>query len=341
MGIAMDPVTAQGSAVQPPLPLQALQEKLLFHTCDLDEARDKVSDVYTSHALDFNGMDKPLDTWFFHIPLLSSSVNYLGYGSEMLVNPGPLESFYMVQTPLKGGSSVHCGNQSVETSTQLSSVISPTESTKMIWRADCWKTQVKLDRSALEHCLSQLLERPLSDPLLFELGMDMESDAGKAWWKTVNYVVDELATVHKLPHAGAIARQLEQLLANTLLHLQPHNYSGELSHQPNNIAPRHVKRAEEFINSNYKKDICSEDLVAASGASERTLYEGFKKFRSISPMKLLKVTRLKKVHEALSAAEPGDCVTRIATDCGFNQLGRFSVEYRQRFGESPSETLRR
>jgi transcriptional regulator GlxA family with amidase domain len=58
-------------------------------------------------------------------------------------------------------------------------------------------------------------------------------------------------------------------------------------------------------------------------------------------MKLLKATRLNEVNKALTAADPGDCVTRIATDCGFSQLGRFAVEYRQRFGESPSETLKR
>ena len=37
----------------------------------------------------------------------------------------------------------------------------------------------------------------------------------------------------------------------------------------------------------------------------------------------------------------GRHVTEIATALGFVELGRFSVEYRRAFGESPSETLRR
>ena len=32
-------------------------------------------------------------------------------------------------------------------------------------------------------------------------------------------------------------------------------------------------------------------------------------------------------------------VTGVALRCGFVELGRFSVQYRQRFGERPSETL--
>ena len=38
---------------------------------------------------------------------------------------------------------------------------------------------------------------------------------------------------------------------------------------------------------------------------------------------------------------PLHTVTEIALDNGFTHLGRFSVNYRELFGESPSETLAR
>jgi AraC-like DNA-binding protein len=45
---------------------------------------------------------------------------------------------------------------------------------------------------------------------------------------------------------------------------------------------------------------------------------------------------------ALLRADPAAAtVTGIATDHGFWELGRFSVEYRALFGEMPSASLRR
>jgi AraC-like DNA-binding protein len=48
------------------------------------------------------------------------------------------------------------------------------------------------------------------------------------------------------------------------------------------------------------------------------------------------------VRRALLRADPSTAtVTRLATDHGFWELGRFSVAFRALFDESPSESLRR
>ena len=61
----------------------------------------------------------------------------------------------------------------------------------------------------------------------------------------------------------------------------------------------------------------------------------------MGPIRYLWLRRMHLAHRALLLAEPGSTsVTDVATDHGFWELGRFSVEYRQLFGETPSATLR-
>lgn len=51
--------------------------------------------------------------------------------------------------------------------------------------------------------------------------------------------------------------------------------------------------------------------------------------------------RMHLARRALRRAAGGETVTDVATRYGFWQLGRFAVEYRALFGETPSATLRR
>jgi AraC-like DNA-binding protein len=61
----------------------------------------------------------------------------------------------------------------------------------------------------------------------------------------------------------------------------------------------------------------------------------------VSPTQYLLLRRLRLDRRALRDADPDVTrVTDIATELGFWELGRFSVKYRQIFGESPSTTLR-
>ncbi|TMK47760.1 MAG: AraC family transcriptional regulator [Alphaproteobacteria bacterium] len=62
----------------------------------------------------------------------------------------------------------------------------------------------------------------------------------------------------------------------------------------------------------------------------------------MGPIRYLSLRRMHLVRRALLRADPSTTtVTRLATDQGFWELGRFSVAYRALFGESPSQTLRR
>lgn len=102
-----------------------------------------------------------------------------------------------------------------------------------------------------------------------------------------------------------------------------------------------VSRAEAWINLHLTEPIGVQDVASALGVCTRTLQLAFRCARGYSPLRAILLRRLDRVHAALAAAKPSATVTDIATSFGFFELGRFSVRYRQQFGEKPSETLAR
>lgn len=84
------------------------------------------------------------------------------------------------------------------------------------------------------------------------------------------------------------------------------------------------------------------DVCAAIGVSERTLQYAFRRYVDMAPLAYLGMCRLSRVHSALLAADPqSTTVTALAMRFGFLHLGRFAVNYKRTFGESPSVTLSR
>jgi adenylate cyclase len=106
-------------------------------------------------------------------------------------------------------------------------------------------------------------------------------------------------------------------------------------------APRDVRRAIEYMRRNVGRRIAMADLVAVCHVSERTLRKHFRTFIGVSPLGFLRRLRLAAVREALLKGTRGTSVTEVATLHGFTHFGRFSSQYRQCFGETPSITLGR
>jgi len=103
-------------------------------------------------------------------------------------------------------------------------------------------------------------------------------------------------------------------------------------------APGDVKRALDYLHTHYAEPVALEDLVAVSRVPGRTLNEHFRAFTGLSPLAYLKRHRLQRARGWL-ATGCASTVTEAAIRGGFQHLGRFSRDYKEAFGERPSETL--
>ena len=105
--------------------------------------------------------------------------------------------------------------------------------------------------------------------------------------------------------------------------------------------PTIVQRAIDVAAASNGERLTVVGLCRAVGVSERTLRTAFHHVHGVSPKQFLIQRRLKEAHDALLRARGAKgAVTRIATQSGFFELGRFAGCYRHVFGVRPSETLR-
>jgi AraC-like DNA-binding protein len=138
-----------------------------------------------------------------------------------------------------------------------------------------------------------------------------------------------------------VARALEQALVDAMVRCLTESTpveTGAGSHHHSRV----IGRFEDLLAANAGKPMYLAEICAAIGVSERTLRVCCQQHLGMGPVRYLWLRRMHFARRALFLGAPEtSTVTDIATEFGFWELGRFSVEYRALFGESPSASLRR
>lgn len=317
-----------------------LSKYAVLCTDDLDEARDGVSRVFSPHELSIPFAGERLGTRLSHAPVGSVSINRLRYGATVDIDVGCINDFLLVMMPLAGVSEVRCGNESIHSTPEVASVISPALPLRMRSSHDCDQIMVRIDRALVErHCM-QYLGRDLRRPIEFQLSMDLTESGGESWCGLIRYLVAELDRPANVFTSPLTRAHVEQLIVSTLLLAHPNIYREDLMRPAQPIAPAYIKRVEEYIKANADQPLTVGDLAAFAGVSASTLFAGFREYRDTTPIAYLKGVRMKHAHAELRMASGGKAkVTDVAVRWGFTHLGRFAADYKRWFGELPSDTL--
>ena len=101
-----------------------------------------------------------------------------------------------------------------------------------------------------------------------------------------------------------------------------------------------VQRASQLLRDHVAEGTRIGVISRAVGVSERTLRNAFQREHGLSPKQYDVRERLQAARQALCSVNDSDTVTKVASQYGFFELGRFARLYKDAFGESPSETIR-
>lgn len=162
---------------------------------------------------------------------------------------------------------------------------------------------------------------------------------GSRWQALLAYVVQSVEASGRVRGAPSMGRHLEELICMDLLQIWAEGAGIGLRDGARAAAPRHVREAEEIMAREARDPPTVAEVARRVGVSARTLSEGFRRFRGITPREFLRARRLEGLRAALQNPLPGDSVTSIAGDWGYVNLGALAQVYQQWFGELPARTL--
>jgi AraC-like DNA-binding protein len=226
-------------------------------------------------------------------------------------------------------------------------VCGPTRAVLSSPRQDYWakssgvgaRLRICITEHAVREQLSALLGELAAKPLQFALDMDLTAGFGNRFARHVLAAAVDFERTNSISASAVTTISFEQFIICELLLYHPHNYSDALQRLGRSVAPRDVKRAIDYMHAHLDGPLTVGRLATTVGVAGRTLFKHFQDAHGTSPMRYARNLRFEKARQELLSAAGGRTITEIATRYGFSHLGRFAVEYRLRFGESPSQTL--
>lgn len=312
----------------------------LMQAYSVDEAVHLVGASLSPHKLRVNELAPQALASLSALSLGDCAIVSLKYGFDVDIDAGHIDDYFMLKLTVAGMGRITSDDTVATTSPASIFVTSPQSHTHFRMSSSCRHVTTRVCRRAMEERLTHKLGRNLHVPLEFELEIGSETDFGRAWWQLISHICDISATAPSVLATDEVRAQYSRTIIELLLHSAPHNYSDAMLAVDAHISPRHVRRAQEYIEAHLPEIRSVADIAEAIGVSPRTLQNGFKQTLNLSPVEYLRRVRVQALHRLLLAADGSGSVTTLMTSVGIASFGRYAEYYRKQIGVAPSLTLR-
>lgn len=316
---------------------KALNPPLRFHADSLDRLCESAVSILGATIESLPKGDVAFNAQGRCHKLPSSDLWFCSYEVPVTLK-FPEADFVRIQFQRTGVGATRVDNELIPVTASQSCISSSTA--ELTFERDFQQFAWRIPRNALSRKLAALTGRSVAQRLEFDHSLDLTTPRSAGLLRILDCLID---TIEAAPPDAAklVAAELENALLVSLLCAAQHNFRDLLDRGSPAAAPWQVHRAESFIEANWDKPITVEDIVAATGASARSVFRAFKQSRGYSPMEFAKHLRLRHARRLLESADPSLSVTEIAVACGFGNLSRFSKDFSRAFGAPPSALLNR
>jgi len=275
------------------------------------------------------------------VKLGRNTLHYNRFRADTEIKSGPYtDTIFFV---LGGGvpTTIHPDKERLVISPQKAAIITSANQIKVERPENSELLILRVSSSDLWHHFEKLMGRHDRGSLIFDLSIDVNDGPGAMFKRLLEYLTNELEYNDLVMRNPDLRRSYDEILLSALLAL-PHNQLEKLNKDRQyQITPGLVRRAEEYMKAHLNEAITISDLLQICNCSRSVLFSAFRKAQGYTPMEFLTEQRLQSARERLLKSNFESSVALIALECGFINLGRFSQYYRNRFGELPSDTLRK
>ena len=308
----------------------ALHTCRLFETDNLEEAREGISRVLQPHRLHLHATAIAPRWHMDFLRLGRIGIGTIAFGPATLQVP-PLDGYHAIIFCLQGNGVLKAPRQERTIDRSHGLVCSPDEPLSGTFSDDCVQLIVQVERERLSEYTGRRQIRLLPS-------LDLNRARLQPWRRLLATVITDGEAIALARKQSDVAASYEQLLLQLLLAGQDMDVDPR---RRQTVRPAALRRAVGFIREHFAAPLTLADIAEVSRVPERTLNEAFRQFEGVSPMRYLREVRLEAVRAALLRRCSNGSVTSVAMSAGFNHLGRFARDYRGRFGEAPSETMKR
>lgn len=168
--------------------------------------------------------------------------------------------------------------------------------------------------------------------------LECQQPLGNELVRMIHRLIDDFTARPELLGDERLCNAVECQLLGTLAQIY-HNGSREARRSAPRKRRLALRRAIAF-SANLRDAITVPELAIAAGASQRVLEIAFRETLHTTPLRYLRWNRMNHVRRELLVGKRGSTTVKLlASNWGFKDMGRFAVNYKHLFGESPSTTL--
>jgi AraC-like DNA-binding protein len=244
--------------------------------------------------------------------------------------------------PESGGLAMTAGRRVAESGRQRNGIVSPRDRFSVEYHGASGYTLL-VGHDQVVRRLEELDEHATVAAVngAIPLSLDLNSPVGVRFRATLNFVWAQLAGSGAVRPPALLVAALEEVLLNGFMLLLSPDGRSRSDDAVADPGRRVILEACEIMRARIEEPVRIGEIASALGISARHLQAGFRRHFGKTPQTFLTDCRLDLARRKLQERLPGQSVTAAALECGFSNLGEFAGRYRKRFGENPSETLKR